>query len=113
MSKEAVIVLIEYRARPGQEEAARSALTALVATVVAREPDCHGITMLDHADDPARILLYERWTDRQTYLGPHMKTPHLVEFIGRAGELFTGPPEITFWTLVGAAAFRGIEARAN
>lgn len=113
MPREAVIVLIQYRARPGRAEAARAALTALVATVVAREPDCHGITMLDNADDPSRLLLYERWKDREAYLGPHMKTPHLLEFMAQAGEHFVGPPEITYWTLVGAAAFRGIEDRAS
>jgi quinol monooxygenase YgiN len=113
MPNEAVVVLIRYQAQPGREAAARGALTALVATVVAREPDCHGITMLEDAGDPARILLYERWSDREAYAGPHLQTPHLLAFVARAGELFTGPPEITFWREVGAASFRGIEERSN
>ena len=39
-------VLITYRARLDHIEAARRELATLVATVLAKEPDCGGITML-------------------------------------------------------------------
>jgi quinol monooxygenase YgiN len=94
---EHVIVLIHYRAKPGAEEAALRELSALVATVVSTEPACHGIEVSRDLDDPARILLYEKWADKESYVGEHMRTPHIQSFIRRAGGLFVGPPDITFW----------------
>jgi quinol monooxygenase YgiN/limonene-1,2-epoxide hydrolase len=92
-----IVVLIEYRMLAGAEARARHQIDALVATVVASEPDCLGITVLQDHDDPARLLLHERWTSREAYLGPHMQTPHLRAFIAGAAELFAGPPAISFW----------------
>jgi quinol monooxygenase YgiN len=99
MNTPPILVLITYRAQPGREEAAVRDLGALIATVRAKEPDCLGITMLTDAADPARILLYERWTSREAYLGPHLQTPHLRAFRERAATLFAGPPEIVFWNV--------------
>lgn len=91
-----VIVLIEYRARPGRETAAVRELAALVAIVIAKEPDCSGIEILRDMDDGTRIVLYERWSSREAYTGPHMRTPHILEFIGKAADFMAGPPTITF-----------------
>lgn len=103
MSNAPIVVLITYRARPGREQAAKSELASLIATVVSKEPDCSGITMLEDSADPARILLHELWTSRDAYLGPHMRTPHLEAFKQRAGDFMAGPPEITFWTTLASA----------
>jgi quinol monooxygenase YgiN len=94
--------LISYRAQPGREEAAKGELKSLIATVVAEEPGCLGISMLEDAADPAKILLHERWTDKATFVGPHMQTPHLKAFVQRAPQLFTGAPETSFWNEVAA-----------
>ena len=102
MSQTSVVVLISYRAQAGQEAAAQRELTSLIETVVQKEPDCSGITMLVDATDPARILLHELWTSRDAYLGPHMQTPHIQAFIRRAGQLMSGPPEITYRNQVAA-----------
>lgn len=97
MSGEPVTVLIRYQAQPGKEDAALAVLGELVATVVREEPDCLGIRILTSVSEPARILLDERWTSREAYLGPHLDTPHLRAFVERAMTLFTEAPEITFW----------------
>jgi quinol monooxygenase YgiN len=97
MSAMGVVVIIDYRASAGHEETTLRELTDLVSIVVREEPDCGGITILQNADDPARIRLVEHWTSREAYLGPHMKTPHLEAFIQRAAGLVAGPPDITFW----------------
>jgi len=97
MSSEAVTVSIEYRALPGRTAEAIAALSELIATVVAREPDCAGIHLLQEVEEPHNILLNERWSSREAYLGPHFQTPHLQAFIARAGDLFEGPPSIRFW----------------
>jgi len=111
MHHDPIVVLIRYRALPGREEAARRELAALIGKVAAREPDCLGITMLGRPEEPAEILLHELWTAREAYLGPHLQTPHLLEFIGRAPELFAGPPEITLWDRLGGAPAEPASAR--
>ncbi len=93
------IVVIAYRARPEGVDTAVSELTDLIATVVALEPDCFAIRLLRDPADPARILLVEEWTSREAYLGPHLETPHLLAFKVKAGDLFEGPPERSFWRL--------------
>ena len=97
MPSSGVTVVIEYRAVPGSMEQAISQLDALVATVVATEPDCRGIRLLRDVADPARVLLVEEWTSREAYLGPHFQTPHLTAFKAKAAALFTGAPKIEFW----------------
>ncbi|MBK9062820.1 MAG: antibiotic biosynthesis monooxygenase [Acidobacteria bacterium] len=92
-----VTVLIEYRAQPDHAAEAVFELDTLVAKVVASEPDCFGIRLLQDPADPTRVLLYEEWSSREAYLGPHFQTPHLKAFIERGPALFAGPPEIRFW----------------
>ena len=104
MAGTTVTVLVVYRAHAGKAADGLSALTCLVATVVAEERDCLGIRVSRSLDDPDRILLLEEWTSRDAYLGPHFHTPHLKEFIAGAPALFAGPPEISFW---GSAAPEG------
>lgn len=103
MSPEPVTVVIHYRAQMGKEDAAKREIADLAAVVVAQEPECLGIAVCQDPSDPTRFLLYERWTDRAIYLGPHMRTRHLQQFIERAHEIFTGPPEITVWREVAHA----------
>lgn len=92
-----VTVVIIYRALPGKAAAAGTSLADLIGLVLAREPDCLGITTLQDASDDSRFLLYERWTSQAAYTGPHMHTPHLQAFIKGAAALFAGPPDISFW----------------
>lgn len=92
-----ITVIIDYRALPDRAERALEEITALVGTVMEREPDCQGIDILVDQDDPTRIRLIEYWPTRESYLGPHLQQPHIQEFIGRAGEFIAGPPDITFW----------------
>lgn len=92
-----ITVLVEYRVLPGQVERTLSEIEALVATVVTTEPDCLGIRLLQDAADPERLLLVERWSSREAYLGPHRETPHLQAFIARAAAFLAGPPHIEIW----------------
>jgi quinol monooxygenase YgiN len=99
MAGEPVVVVITYQSQPGQSARTLSELRALVGTVVATEPDCGGIRIHHNPDDDTRVLLYERWSSREAYLGPHMQTPHLGAFMARAREFLAGPPTIEFWRL--------------
>ena len=93
----AATVVIDYRAQPGKGALAHAALADLIVTVVADEKDCLGITLLEDADDDTHFMLYERWTSREAYTGPHMDTAHILAFIERASGLFVGPPARAFF----------------
>jgi quinol monooxygenase YgiN len=97
MPRAPVTVLIVYRTQPGKADAGLGALTGLVRTVVAEEPACLGIAIHQDDSDPTRILLLEEWSDKASYVGPHMQTPHIRSFIESAPGLFAGPPDISFW----------------
>ncbi len=99
MATSSVTVTISYQAQPGQGSRARDELTALIAEVVAKESDCLGIRLYQDPDDDTRILLYEQWTSREAYAGPHMQTPHIGAFIAIAREFLAGPPTIAYWNL--------------
>jgi quinol monooxygenase YgiN len=100
MHAQPIVVLIEFRIRPGKESLATQVMTSLIATVRREEPACSGITMIRDAADPSRILLYELWPDRDSYMGPHMETPHIKAFKAQGGELFVDAPHISFWDQV-------------
>jgi quinol monooxygenase YgiN len=99
MASAPVTVIITYQAQPGKGSRARDELAALINEVVAKEPACLGIRLYQDPDDDTRILLYEQWTDRETYAGPHMQTPHIGAFMSKAREFLAGPPAIAYWTL--------------
>ena len=99
MTQEPVVVVIHYKAQPGQGARASTELRALIREVVALEPDCLDIRLHVDAGDASRFLLYERWTSHAAYVGPHMQTPHLAAFIAKAGEFLAGPPAIEYWHL--------------
>ena len=92
-----IVVFVSYTALPGQAEAAKQALAALVATVLSSESECAGITLLQNASDATRFTLVERWPSQAVFLGPHMQQPHIQAFIRGAGEFLAGPPDISFW----------------
>jgi quinol monooxygenase YgiN len=92
-----VAVIIRYQANPDHVTQAIAELDGLIATVVATEEDCFGIRLLQDPADPAAVLLYEEWSSKDAYLGPHLQTPHLRAFRERASFLFSGDPTITFW----------------
>jgi quinol monooxygenase YgiN len=97
MRSEHITVVISYHAQAGQSGIARIELETLIAQVVANEAACLGITLHQNEDDDTQFLLYEKWTDRATYLGPHMKTPYIEAFIKKAPSFMAERPAITFW----------------
>ena len=97
MQSEPVAVLIHYRAKPGMADVAARELSALIATVASQEAACLSINLHRSLEDPASLMLYERWIDKESYLGEHMRTPHILSFIENAGGFLAGPPEISIW----------------
>ncbi len=91
-----IVVLITYRSLPQQVDTAKRAISELVATVLANEPACGGITLLQDAAEPSRFTLVEHWPSQDAFLGPHMTQPHIQNFISSASAFLAGPPDIAF-----------------
>jgi quinol monooxygenase YgiN len=92
-----IVVLIRYTAQPGMAPRALEKIRAVVAAVLAREPDCRGIEILQDVAAPESITLVERWPDQATFGGPHMQQPHIRAFIEDAPAFLAGPPDLSFW----------------
>ena len=72
--EQAIHVIAEAMAKPGQEKALYRTLHACVAPTRA-EPGNRGYILHQDLDNPARFFLYETWTSREA-LDEHLKTPH-------------------------------------
>jgi quinol monooxygenase YgiN len=91
-----VVMLVRYQAAAGRFDEALARIRALVAQVVAGDPECRGIELLVDPEQEA-ILLLERWSSAGHFFGPHMDAPALRAFIASAGEVLQGPPAISAW----------------
>ena len=91
------VVAIKCQAKEGMGQTALEAFKQLIATVKQLESDCLNITLHSNDDDPDQLMLYEIWSSREAYQGPHMQTPHLQAFIADSMAFLTGPPDISYW----------------
>ncbi len=57
------------------------------------EPGCLEYHAHLYADDPRRVLFYERWQGQAAFEA-HMATAHVAAFIAAIGELLSEAPEI-------------------
>ncbi len=84
------------------EPVAEPELSALAAVVCATrgEPGCLEYAAHVSAEDPHRVLFYERWQD-QAALDAHNLTAHLAAFRAAVGPRLVGPSELGFWKRLG------------
>ncbi len=66
-----------FRARPGQEEALRRVLRALVAPT-RREDGCIRYDLLENLAEPGQLTFVEEWRD-EAALTAHLATAHIQE----------------------------------
>jgi quinol monooxygenase YgiN len=98
-----VTVVITCTIRPDQLETARRELEAVIKTVMANEPACHGIRVHEDPKKPERLLIVEHWDSEETFSGPHMRTPHMQAFLAKAERFLDGVADFGFWREVLAA----------
>ncbi len=99
MAAEKVTVLALIVAKPGLEERVSDELEALLAPT-RQEEGCINYNFHRSGEDPARFMFYENWRSQQD-LDAHLARPHLVRFLGLAGELLAEPVQISLWQEVG------------
>ena len=91
-----VTVLIRTQLLPDFIEQGKQDLLDLAQQVRKVEPDCLAIELAQDLDNPANITMVEKWSSRDAYEGPHMRSSHMKLFIEQSSKYFAGPPDISF-----------------
>lgn len=99
MPEPLLTVAAELIAAPGQEEALRATLLALIAPTRA-EDGCVQYDLHESTDTPGHFLFFENWTSR-AHLDRHLASPHLEAFKARFDQLLASPPRILTYTRIG------------
>lgn len=90
-------VVITCRIKPNKLEIAKQALKTVIDIVMIKEKACKGIWVHEDPDHPHRLLIIEHWDNKDVFLGPHMKAPHMIAFLKKAELFLDGEAEFTFW----------------
>jgi quinol monooxygenase YgiN len=96
MRRTEVTVLVQLRLFPESIEQGKRDLLEFARIVRKSEPDCLSIEIAQDMDDPTRITMIEKWSDRAAYEGPHLDTPHMKSFVAQSRKFFDGPADVSF-----------------
>lgn len=88
----AIAKIVLLRAKPERVAELEATLRRLL-TASGREDACAGAHLHCAPDDPARFMVYERWTDAAGF-ARHMEQPHTAQFLALAGDLLAEEPEV-------------------
>jgi quinol monooxygenase YgiN len=92
-----VTVVITCAIRPAMLDEARRELEAVIKTVMAHEPACHGIRVHEDPKNPQRLMIIEHWDSEEIFTGLHMQTPHMQSFLKKAEAFLDGVADFSFW----------------
>jgi quinol monooxygenase YgiN len=90
-----VTVIATFHASPGQEQALREALVALVAPT-RQEEGCLNYDLHVYQDEPGKFLFHENWISR-AHLDAHLASTHIQALLPHVDHLCVTRPEITLW----------------
>lgn len=85
-------------AKPGQEDATRHALLALVQPTL-QEDGCILYHLHEHTDKPGHFVFYETWKSKEA-LDHHFTMPYMQAIMARVPELLAEPPQIDTFTRI-------------
>jgi quinol monooxygenase YgiN len=93
-----VHVIARFLAKPGKEDALKTALVAVVAPT-RRELGCYQYDLLASATEPREFSFVERWAGDKA-LDEHLETPHVRDLLEKVESLVETPPDIRRYALV-------------
>lgn len=97
LPKDAVTLIVQLRAREGQETLLEAELRALV-NPTRKEEGCLAYDLYRAAETPGAFLLHEVWASREAHTA-HTNTPHFLRWNARKDALLTSR-DSTFWKQV-------------
>jgi quinol monooxygenase YgiN len=83
--------------RNGKMEVAMRELRSVINIVLQKEEACHDIRVHEDPQNDQKLLIIEHWDNKEVFLGPHMQTPHMVEFLKIAESFLEGNADFSFW----------------
>jgi quinol monooxygenase YgiN len=95
LEKDIVTLLASMTFHEAVDNTVLKALATLVAAV-RQEPGCLAYAAHVHAEDPKRVLFYERWQNKAA-LAVHAAAAPLTLFRETMGPRIVGPSDMTFW----------------
>ena len=98
MPKEATILTAMVRAKPGQEEAVKEVLMALVEPT-RKETGCLCYNLHQSKSDKTQFMFYEQWASKEA-LDAHGKTPHMKALGGKLKDKTEKGGGVTFYELL-------------
>ena len=81
MPKEGIILTAMVKAKPGQEDAVKEVLVALVE-LTRKEPGCLCYSLHQSKSDRTQFMFYEQWASKAA-IDAHGKTPHMKALGGK------------------------------
>ena len=87
-----VHVVGRFVAKPGKEQALKTALTALIAPT-RRELGCYQYDLLENPLDPRDFCFVERWEHAKS-VDEHAASPHVTSTLAQIEGLVEGVPDI-------------------
>ncbi|MGE0394098.1 MAG: putative quinol monooxygenase [Vicinamibacterales bacterium] len=93
-----VFVVVRFRAKDGQADELRRALSKLVPPT-RREPGCVQYDLLESPADPRDLCIFERWESEQA-LQQHVQGAELQRMLGEARAFIDGAPEAGRYRMV-------------
>lgn len=97
LPKDAVTLIVQLRAREGQETILEAELRGMVAPT-RKEDGCIRYDLYRSADTPGALLLHEVWESRDAHT-EHTHSPHFLRWNARKDALLAGR-DATFWRQV-------------
>jgi quinol monooxygenase YgiN len=94
-----VAVVVRLEVAEGQEDAFRRELEAVLQRV-REEPACISIAGCQDPDHPTRFLLFELWSDRESFAEFESGRDYFRAYIERVEPMWTAERDLTMWTRV-------------
>lgn len=95
MADATVHVVAKFVAKPGQEAALKTAITALIAPTQ-KDPGYLAYDLYESTQRPGEFVLVEAW-ETKALLAAHLDTPHLNGFKAAAPGLLDKPMSVTLF----------------
>jgi len=99
MNVKSLIVIAQFKAKPGKESQVRQELLSLLAPS-RKDAGCLSYHLHQAADNPALFLFHENWASKAD-LDAHLQKPHLQSALAKVGPLSAEPPQVTLWEKIG------------
>jgi quinol monooxygenase YgiN len=80
------VIMVDFRLRPGMQEAFRALMDENARASVREEPGCRRFDVVEPRGEPGRILLYEIYDDEAAFQA-HCRSAHFTSFDAESAPL--------------------------